>query len=117
MADKEGMTTTGDDVFVPWEVHDKFDAGNTVYSRYYHFFREGELEALCERASAKINDELIRRREQAEASSSSSQQPCCPGAAASAGRGSTAVVRLVIESSYFDKENWCVVLCRSFASS
>jgi len=61
------------DVMIPWEVHKKFDEGETVHERYYHLFRKGELESLC----------TTDKRIQAVAS---------------------------VESSYFDKENWCVIL-------
>lgn len=61
------------DVMIPWEVHKKYDAGETVHDRYYHLFRKGELESLC------TGDERIRSRAS-------------------------------IEQSFFDKENWCIIL-------
>jgi SAM-dependent methyltransferase len=75
------------DVFVPWEVHNKFDREGTVYSRYYHLFRGGELEALCDQASRRLDE-------------------------TAAVRGRSGPSSLVVESSYYDKENWCVVLRR-----
>lgn len=67
--------TTGD-AMVPWQMNAKFDDSQKVFKRFYHFFREGELEALCREAleSEKMDGDII--------------------------------------DSYFDKENWCVVIRR-----
>lgn len=64
------------DAMIPWQMNAKFDDAQKVFKRFYHFFREGELEALCREAleSEKMDGAII--------------------------------------ASYFDKENWCVVVRR-----
>lgn len=64
------------DAFVPWQMNAKFDDAKQKFNRYYHFFREGELEGVCGEALEK---------------------------GGFSGH---------IEESYFDKENWCVVVRR-----
>lgn len=87
----------GVDVFIDWEVHSKFDETNTVHKRYYHLFKKGELEELLApfliptvlasepAAGAGVNGD--------PQASTESKFPRCR-----------------LESSYFDKENWCVIL-------
>jgi tRNA (uracil-5-)-methyltransferase TRM9 len=38
----------GSDVLIDWEVHEKYDKAQPVLRRYYHLFRQGELEQLVE---------------------------------------------------------------------
>lgn len=64
------------DAMIPWRMNTKFDVGGKVYQRYYHLFKEGELEALCHEA---VDASGMKGR---------------------------------VRASYFDKENWCVVLQR-----
>lgn len=70
----------GCDVMIPWEMHQAFDSTTTTYQRYYHLFKDGELEGMCR----EIDEE---------------------GKAAGG-------IRCTIEKSYFDKENWCVILSK-----
>ena len=91
----------GVDVFVPWALHQKFanraangaDGGGkaeekSVLQRYYHLFVKGELEELCLAVNDPAND---------------------PPATAT----SSAPIRCRIEESFFDQENWCIVLSRT----
>lgn len=41
------------DALVPWQMNAKFDESQKIFQRYYHFFREGELKALCLEALEK----------------------------------------------------------------
>lgn len=72
----------GCDVMIPWEMHRAFDSSSKTYQRYYHLFKQGELEELCREIDAE-------------------------GVAAGPGG-----IRCSVERSYFDKENWCAVLSR-----
>ena len=72
----------GCDVMIPWEMHQAFDSTTTTYQRYYHLFKDGELEGMCR----EIDEE-----------------------GKAAGKGG---IRCTVEKSYFDKENWCVVLSK-----
>jgi tRNA (uracil-5-)-methyltransferase TRM9 len=78
---KGSMDSRGD-VLVPWEMHKKFDADETVHGRYYHMFGAGELEGLCQEAFCDPSPEI------------------------------KVVPPARIEKSYFDRENWCVILQR-----
>ena len=77
----------GTDVLIDWEVHSKFDESNTVHRRYYHLFKKGELEELC---------------------LSIGLQKATPGGDSTDSGGEQQTLKIV--KSYFDKENWCVVL-------
>jgi tRNA (uracil-5-)-methyltransferase TRM9 len=90
----------GVDVFIDWEVHSKFDETNTVHKRYYHLFKKGELEEL-------LAPFLASDHEDAAGESTS-----VFAGAAGTDKSSTQreFPRCRLESSYFDKENWCVVL-------
>ncbi|KPA81221.1 hypothetical protein ABB37_03641 [Leptomonas pyrrhocoris] len=77
---KRPMDPETGDSLVRWERNQKYDEAQQVFHRYYHLFGEGELERLCEVASA--------------------------------GEGSAGAIPVDIKASYFDKENWCVVLER-----
>lgn len=98
----KGSMDVHGDVLVPWEMHKKFDADETVHGRYYHMFGSGELETLCREVFEEVEP---------SAGSSTPTLSCSndaqPNVVSSALRGS---VR--IEKSYFDKENWCVILQR-----
>lgn len=83
----KGVMDALGDVLVPWEMHKKFDTTEAVHGRYYHMFGSGELEGLCH--------DVIRDAAATE------------GGAASC----------IIEKSYFDKENWCVVLKRGTSAA
>lgn len=91
----------GVDVFVPWALPIKYadrqqqlQAGEKnneesvatsappVLQRYYHLFVKGELEEVC----LAVNDDTHAQEDR--------------------------VVRCKIEESYYDQENWCVVLSR-----
>ncbi len=52
---------TGDDqdVMVPWETRD--NDSKTVYKRYYHLFREGELEEMVRVAGGRIESSGYER--------------------------------------------------------
>lgn len=67
---------TEQDVLVPWHLQGRFadqtkvdaaatphgktedDRGLEVFYRYYHFFKEGELEAVCYDAATKLDTEV-----------------------------------------------------------
>lgn len=67
--------STGD-AMIPWQMNEKFDDKKQVFQRYYHLFREGELEQLCLEA---LKEEGMSG---------------------------------LIEKSYYDHENWCVIVQR-----
>lgn len=64
------------DALVRWEMHNNFSSTAQAFERYYHLFRQGELEELCREAAERARVECTMKR------------------------------------SYFDKENWCVLLER-----
>eukprot|EP00758_Cryptobia_borreli_P002001 Tbor_TRINITY_DN2700_c0_g1::TRINITY_DN2700_c0_g1_i1::g.15241::m.15241 len=101
---KEQATDRGEgcDVLIPWEMHKSFLNGNNktdengndekkVHQRYYHLFVKGELEELCEEINREYDSANI---DSSRCASSGSGYKCC------------------VERSYFDKENWCIVLSR-----
>lgn len=84
---------TGDGL-IRWEMHAKFVKDNPrTFHRYYHFFKKGELEELCLAAAAGI-----------EASSDTDAE-----SKDDAHHGS---IPIQVVRSYYDKENWCVVVQR-----
>ena len=111
-AKKNRVVGENGDVFIPWEMHNKYDKDETVYKRYYHLFRKGELEAICLMASAAMKTPADHDRQTScaekmdtvvgDATTSKPCKPCC---------------QLVVESSFYDKENWCVVLCKQVNDS
>lgn len=47
---KCALDTESGDALVSWQMNCKFDAEKRVYKRYYHLFRENELQQLCTEA-------------------------------------------------------------------
>lgn len=83
------------DVMVPWEMHKKYDEKETKHARYYHFFEEGELEGLVTR---------LNEMSQQEVNEDDTEAKQCPPTSARKNKTATVV------KSYYDKENWCIIL-------
>ena len=74
------------DVMVPWEMHKKYDDKETVHARYYHFFEEGELEGLVEQLNKEQSVPVNKKQT------------------------NSARKTVTLVKSYYDKENWCIIL-------
>lgn len=92
--DTVGVAGPGD-VMIDWAVHAKFDPSTPTLQRYYHLFSKGELESLCREA---LNGQLA-----AMPTSTAGEVAACVA-------DLNPAKLATLEESYFDKENWCVVI-------